>query len=669
MRMRSVLALFLALFMMMSVAAGLAQGVGNETNSAETELSIQMADRPAKTELVHLTVANATRVSGNFFTSQFGNNTSDMDVRNMIHGYSLTYWSTQETFETDHTVVKNLKVATSNGNTIYYIQLADDLVYNDGVTKITAADYVFSFLLLASDEFSRLGASTGQWSHILGYDAYAKGEILYLAGIRLIDDYNFSVTVKKDYEPFFYELSYLSVNPYPISVLAPGCMVADSPKGAFIRNIDTMEEPLYTTELLTSTVLGPEGYLRNPRLTCGPYRLEAYDAATGTVDFAINEFYKGNWEGIKPWIDTVTLVEGKINTMVRKLQDGEIGLINKAVDGDVILEAMAARTNGAMIDWSNYARLGYGYLAVACEQGAQQSQKVRQAIACCLDTDRFVADFLKGFGMTVDGYYGIGQWMYYGTMGLLTPEELSAEDTMRWEEVTLDNLDHYAYDTERAKTLLTEDGWILNEKGEAFDARQDKVRYKQGADGSLMPLSFRFARCQDNAGAQMTVDLLTPAFEEIGAELIISDVPFTEVLSDYYREDGRKYDLSFIASNFVSVFDPYLHFVKDPRFEGSMNTSGIEDEELVRLAWAMHETKPGEELEYLREWQLFQERFNEVLPTIPIYSNIYFDFYTNTLKNYHPGSEYSWPTALLYAYLDDTPQEEDMTPEEDHDRV
>ena len=73
----------------------------------------------------------------------------------------------------------------------------------------------------------------------------------------------------------------------------------------------------------------------------------------------------------------------------------------------------------------------------------------------------------------------------------------------------------------------------------------------------------------------------------------------------------------------------------------------------------MHETEPYNELEFLQEWQLFQERFNEILPTIPIYSNIYFDFYTSALKNYNPGSEYDWPVALLYSYLDFSEPEEE----------
>ena len=39
-------------------------------------------------------------------------------------------------------------------------------------------------------------------------------------------------------------------------------------------------------------------------------------------------------------------------------------------------------------------------------------------------------------------------------------------------------------------------------------------------------------------------------------------------------------------------------------------------------------------LTYLRRWVAFQERFNEALPMIPVYSNYYYDFYTRRLQGY-----------------------------------
>ena len=40
-----------------------------------------------------------------------------------------------------------------------------------------------------------------------------------------------------------------------------------------------------------------------------------------------------------------------------------------------------------------------------------------------------------------------------------------------------------------------------------------------------------------------------------------------------------------------------------------------------------------------------------MLPAIPIYSNIYFDFFTNQLQNYYVTGHVTWSQAILEAYF------------------
>ena len=47
----------------------------------------------------------------------------------------------------------------------------------------------------------------------------------------------------------------------------------------------------------------------------------------------------------------------------------------------------------------------------------------------------------------------------------------------------------------------------------------------------------------------------------------------------------------------------------------------------------------------------FQQRYNEVLPTIPIYSNIYYDFFNQYLQNYYITGQVTWSQAILPAYF------------------
>ena len=66
---------------------------------------------------------------------------------------------------------------------------------------------------------------------------------------------------------------------------------------------------------------------------------------------------------------------------------------------------------------------------------------------------------------------------------------------------------------------------------------------------------------------------------------------------------------------------------------------------------AMRSTTPGDVLTYVQNWIVFQERFNEILPMIPVYGNIYFDFYTGYLKNYLISENVTWSQAIVGAYL------------------
>ena len=65
----------------------------------------------------------------------------------------------------------------------------------------------------------------------------------------------------------------------------------------------------------------------------------------------------------------------------------------------------------------------------------------------------------------------------------------------------------------------------------------------------------------------------------------------------------------------------------------------------------MRSTRPGDVTGYMRSWVAFQERFNTVLPMIPVYSNMYYDFYTGMLRCYAPDANESWGKAIVGAYL------------------
>ena len=132
------------------------------------------------------------------------------------------------------------------------------------------------------------------------------------------------------------------------------------------------------------------------------------------------------------------------------------------------------------------------------------------------------------------------------------------------------------------------------------------------------------------------------------------------VLPMYYGQTERDYDMAWLATNFDVLFDPSPLFMP----ESGTNTTGILDEELYALAEDMKKTEPGDLLTYVKKWVAFLERFAETEPMIPVYSNVYYDFYPDVLQEYIITTNITWSEAIVPAYLSDPPEEPEEEVEE-----
>lgn len=635
---------------------------------------------PPEEELyTQLVVGNVTALSGDFFTEMWGNNTADIDVRMLLHGYNLMVWNGElGAYGINEAVVSGL-VATDDesGNRTYTLSLYNDLFYSDG-TPITAYDYAFSILLSLAPQVAAIGGQTVNASHLLGADEYRSGLTDELIGVRVMGENMLSLTVKAEYRPFFYEMALLDVYPYPIQVIAPGCKVVDTGKGVAIRNQDeTVETPVFTSELLQGTILDEEtGYRSHPSVVSGPYTLVSFDWDTRTAEFAINPYFKGNIDGLIPTIPTLIFRTVSNDTMMEELRSGEVGLLNKCVSADVIMQGMAL-TGTEPFGMSNYTRSGFSFMSFSCERPTVSSQAVRQAIAYCFDQDAAVADYVGNFGLAVHGYYGLGQWMFQlvnGTVGapMEEPDENASaeekkayeEDLKAWEELTLDDLPTYALDIEAARKLLVDDGWTLNRQGEPYAPDTDDVRCKQ-VNGELVALDLTMLYPAGNTIADVLETALVANLAQVGIKLTLTPMPGNDLLKVYYREVPRTCDMIYLASNFSTVFEPSATFNPDEAYLSATNRTGIVDQELYDLAVDMRRTEPGDVLAYCQKWVAFQTRWAEVLPAIPVYTNVYFDFYTNTLQNYLVSESMTWSQAVVGAYLGDAMEEEEEEEEEE----
>ena len=625
--------------------------------------AVSAQDEFEEMEPTHLTVGSTTPMHGKFFTDLWEDVTSDGDVRALIHAYNLVMWDPENgRYVHDPSVVNNIGIRENDyGDRSYMITLQDDLAYSDG-TKITAWDYAFSYLLSIAPEINELGGHAANKQFLFGYQQYHDGELSYLPGVQVIADDQLMITLDHEFLPFFYEEGLISCNPYPIDVIAPGTVVRDDGFGVYLTNEDSsVKEPVFNAELLRQTILDPEsGYQTHPSVVSGPYRLTSWDGVT--AEFEINPYYKGNHDGKLPLIQTISYTLAENDSMAERLASGELDLLNKVTKSETVQKALPLIQAGYQM--ANYPRTGIAFISFNGENPALQSQMVRRALAWCMDRDEVIGAYTGYYGLRVDSYYGLGQWMYSVVNGSMAapvdpPENENDYAAQRayereleeWENLSLDDLTVYELNLTTANLLLDNDGWVMNDAG---------VREKE-IDGKTVRLSFRLLFPEGNNIDEVLEELWVPNLRECGIELTMEEVPMMELMRRYLSDDAWNADMVYIARNFEGIFDPSAYFrvgEQDGKETYSWFTTNIGSEKLYKSTVDMRRTEPGAVLDYVKKWIKFAELFNEELPMIPIYSNVYFDFFTPLLQEYYISQNESWGQAVVGAYLGDKIEED-----------
>ena len=600
-----------------------------------------------------LKVGNPTPLTGWFFTTLWGGTTSDLDVQDLLHAYSPILWDSElGRFRFDRSVVEDALVSTNKaGDRVYLLALAEDLLWSDG-TAITARDYVFSILLQAAPAVAETGGTPADFSWLEGCDEYLRGEAKTVTGLRILTDNMLQITMKKESLPYFYELNRLSIRPYPVTEIAPGMQVMDDGDGVYLS------KPL-TADLLQEYVLDERlGYMSHPRVTSGPYVLEKYDGET--AKFAINPLYKGNEEGMVPRIGEIEYTKADNDSMAGKLADGSLDLLDKVTMTDPILQGMQlVRSRPESFAMDKEMRTGLTMIWFNENSQTVQDISVRKAIAYCFDRDSFIREYTGNFGSRTDGFYGMGQWMYRMASGkadppVFLPENATKQQTeayeaalREWEAVSLDGLIKYDYKPEQAVRLLEYAGWNLNKDGEPFDGTKDEIRYKRNGK-ELIPLVLTLAMPESKEARTAIENHLTNRLRQAGVVLRVKTADMETLVSAYRGRTEIDTDMIYLGENFMIAFDPEIFA---PKTQGT-EMSAVK-EELHRLAQDMVRTEPEDLIGFERKWVKLQEKITETLPLIPVYTNVYFDFFSRSLHDYQITKSPTWGEAIVSAYMSD----------------
>ena len=611
-----------------------------------------------------LIIGNTTELSGDWGDAQWTNNAADKDIRDFIGGYSPVALTRNAEYVYDENVAKVTTTPNADGTKTFTFDLAQDLKWNDG-TAITAKDYVAEILLFSSPMIVELGATGGYGLQIVGYSEFNKarerdeaGKIIGaeeptrpFSGVRLLGDYQFSITISADYLPYFFEMIYASVAPLARAMWLPANVdLSDEGEGAHFNENFTLANCQDTIKAAR--------YKSDNRLSCGPYTLQSYDKTANEAILVINDNYKGDYQGQKPNIEKIVYKKVVTETMLDALKTGEVDLLTALAEGDEIKTALALVDNGGF-NFTKYERNGYGKIMFQCDFGPTQFVNVRKAIAHLFDRNAFADTFCGGFGSVVHGPYGFAMWMYK-----------EKEDELN------KTLDTYEYDATSAIKLLEEDGWTLNEKGEAYTSgiRYKKVTaeeagdYKHNvtlSDGTiLMPLIIEWASTEKNSVSDLLSVRLANSDDtkKAGMQINQTVMTFSELLNWMYRDDSegaqygvKTYGMYNLASGFEPAYDQSYSYSLDPAFVAQgYNTNYIFDEQLDKLSMDMvYGVDPSDKEGYCQKWFDFIVRWNQLLPEIPLYSNIYHDVYNEKLKNWDVDNFWDLTYGILYAWVEE----------------
>lgn len=670
--MKRILCFLLSLFLLLSSAAWAEDAETAETEAfdeledienIEDDSDLDGLDEAEDDEIYwvdydykELYVGNATPLQGKFFTGLWGGSTSDLDVQELLHAYNLVKWDSDlVNIRLNHRVVSGAVILDdAAGNRTYLLALYDDLRYSDG-TPITAYDYAFSLLLMVDPVIAELGGQPMDASWLMGIDEYLSGESKTLAGLRVIDEKQLRITVKAESLPYFYEMARLNLKPYPISEIAPDTEVKDEGEGVFFS------QPL-DAKVLQKTILDPDtGYMTHPRVVSGPYTLSEFDPETATAHFRINEEYAGNENNQTPQLWDLYYGPASNENMIQELGDGMFGLLNKVTFSRSLIDGIRlAQTQGHQYTMSNYPRTGLTLIWFTEDSPRTQSLAVRRAIAQCLDRESFVRSYVGPFGLVIDGLYGLGQWMYGIASGtsrypIMLPEnDPQYEETLsQWEEISLDGLTRYSLDVEAAIRLLEEDGWTLGPDGAPYDPAAGTARYKE-IDGELVGLTLTISMPPSQDAIQAMEQYFLPHLAEAGMPATLQPMDLRDLQQVYEGNQEDSVDLLYLGENFSLIFDPTIFRPATENVEDAEEDSlPAVRAEIYALGQDMVHTNSRDLLSFMQKWVVMQERISQKLPLIPIYSNVYFDFYTRELYDYRIEDAVTWAEAIVPAYMSD----------------
>ena len=453
-------------------------------------------------------LGNSTDLSGAFRNSSWGKSSpaaSDLTIQNLVSGYSTVILNIGGGYEWNEGVLASTPTSVVNpdGTLTWTIEIKPGLKFSDN-SEITAKNYIASLLAGSTEVAKKAGGSGNSGLTVVGFNAFklyngtndgaevvvdeASGATVtaskYFSGVKLLDDYKFSVTLTPDYAGYYYSMLNASFSPDPLALYlgSAGDIVVDPQtkacalNDAFYATTGEGAEKTYTTAAEIVENLEWDSGLPYS----GPYVVSNYDEAARIATLTLNPVYPGEKNRGNATIQTITYIKLVPETQTDMLTTGQVDVIEGITGGDetkAILK-IVNESNGRFAE-THYDRAGYGKLGFRADFGPTGMTEVRQAIAYTINRPAFAQTFTGGYGSVANGPFYSQASAY-----------LAVKDEI--------NLNAYTYSTSAAIAVLEAAGWTYNGQGGAYDASVkdsygNAVRYKKlsGYELSKENLNFK----------------------------------------------------------------------------------------------------------------------------------------------------------------------------------
>lgn len=709
--MKKFLALLLALAMIASLAACGSNTDAPATTTAATEAPTTEAPATAPSVPNRAILGSSTELSGDFRWPGFGGSSagaSDQDINRLTAGYSTMETNQGGAYVWNETVVKSHnETENEDGTYTVTIELNEGLTFSDG-SPVTAANYVAGILAFSTQVSVGAGHSGKSGQYFVGYnDFYAyTGEegtgSKVFTGVRMLSDYSFSLTVSSDFYPYYFAYAYSAVSPdYLGLVLGEGVEVKDDGEGCYLS--DSFYEK-NGDEYVKAAEIAANRYDVSKYPFSGPYVISNWDAATKECTMTINPEFKGNFEGQTPSIETIVYVKIIEETQLDQLKTGGVDVLSGITGGDSTKAALEV-VDGENFAEVHYQRAGYGKIQFECDFGPTMFPEVRQAIAYLLNRTEFCQAFTGGYGVVVDGPYSPdfdmwraveddielidytfspdnakkvleeGGWIY-NSKGEPFVEGAGGVDSVRYKKLTEEEanaLDIYGNDAGN-KTFKS----VANTDNITYETVEINGEY-------YMPLAINWFGSTPNPVTDLLSTTLANSSDLASVGMVIRATAgdFTTLLGNIYRDpsmgyagtpiygmlnlatgwNNAVYDYSFNWSSDPSWGDYSSNKVKDP-YDAAFPYDRAAEKLTYEEAMAASDGKLGmdylsmamvynatTEDEYNQWWMAYIERWNQLLPDIPLYSNYYYDVYNANIENFVTSPFFGPANAILYANI------------------